>query len=118
MTDFHRNTMMPTEEAPCVVESPEPRSPADERPGDPALVRLGWQRRFMADASRLQEYIDLYGTLNFDVRTEPVNLAELGEECEDCRLMICRLFVTVYTRKKEPSADEAAVGLESVRRRD
>jgi hypothetical protein len=107
-----------TEEAPCDVESPELRYPADERPGDPALLRLGWQRRFMADASRLQEYIDLYGTLNFDVRTEPVNLAELGEECEDCRLMICRLFVTVYTRRKEPSADEAAVGLEAVRRKD
>ena len=118
MTDFHRNTMMPVEEAPCVVESPEPRYPADERPGDPALVRLGWQRRFMADAARLHEYAELYQSLGFEVRTEPVSQAELGEECEDCRLMICRLFVTVYTRRKEPPADETAAGLETVRRKD
>jgi len=100
------------------VESPEPRNPSDGWPGDPALLRLGWQRRFMADASRLQEYIDLYGALNFEVRTEPVSQAELGEECEDCRLMICRLFVTVYTRRSATSTGDVLVGSQSGRRND
>ena len=101
MTDFHRNTMMPIEEAPCVVESPDPRYPGDERPGDPSLVRQGWQRRFMADSARLPEYLDLYRGLGFEVHTEQVTQAELGEECEDCRIVICRLFVTIYTRRAD-----------------
>ena len=116
MTEFHRNTMMPMEEAPCVVESPEPRYPGDDRPGDPSLLRKGWQRRFMADGGRLNEYVDLYQTLGFEVHTEPVTQAELGEECGDCRLMICRLFVTVYTRRTAPSDHAPAVGLEAGRR--
>ena len=118
MTEFHRNTMMPMEEAPCVVEAPAPRYPDSERPGDPALVREGWQRRFMADGGRLKEYVDLYQTLGFEVRTEPVTQAELAEECGDCRLLICRLFVTVYTRRRAPSDHAAAVGLETGRRND
>ena len=118
MTDFHRNTMMPTEEAPCAVESPEPRYPGDDLPGDPSLLRKGWQRRFMADGARLHEYADLYQALGFEVHTEPVTQDELGEECGDCRLMICRLFVTVYTRRSATPTGDGPVGSPAGRRND
>lgn len=99
MTDFHRQAMLPVEEAPCEVDLPTPRLPAFERPANPSLMSEGWERRFMADGKRLNEYVELYTSLGFEVRTETVQPEEIGPECTDCRLIICRQFVTVYTRK-------------------
>jgi hypothetical protein len=67
---------------------------------DPELVARGWQRRFMADPVRAKESIDLYESLGFEVRTEPIKPSELGEECTDCQLVVCFSYVTIYTRKK------------------
>ena len=67
---------------------------------DPDLVAQGWQRRFMADPVRAKESIDLYQSLGFEVRTEPIKPSELGEECADCQLVVCFSYVTIYTRKK------------------
>lgn len=100
MTDFHQNAMLPTEEAPCGVDSPMPRLPEWERPPNPKLVAEGWERRFMADGKRLKEYTELYTSLGFDVFTEAVRPEEIGPECTDCRLIMCRQFLTLYTRKK------------------
>ncbi|MBM4424905.1 MAG: hypothetical protein FJ030_16210 [Chloroflexi bacterium] len=100
MTDFQRQAMMPVEESPCEVEVPMPRLPEFERPPNPKLVAQGWERRFMADGKRLKEYVDLYTSLGFEVHTETIQPEEIGPECGDCRLIICRQFVTLYTRKK------------------
>ncbi len=54
----------------------------------------------MADGKRLNEYIELYTSLGFEVHTETVQPEEIGPECTDCRLIICRQFVTLYTRKQ------------------
>ena len=54
----------------------------------------------MADAQRLDEYIQLYQSLGYEVRTEIVRPDEIGAECGDCRLFICRQFVTLYTRRR------------------
>jgi hypothetical protein len=101
MTDFHFQLMLPVEEAPCAVNQPAPRLPEFERPADPKLVVEGWQRRFMADSQRLTEYVELYTSLGYEVRTEVVQPEEIGPECTDCRLIVCRLFVTLYTRKRQ-----------------
>ncbi len=100
MTDFHQNAMLPQEEADCAVGTPSPRLPDFERPPDPRLMAEGWQRRFMADSQRLAEYIELYTSLGCEVRTEVVKPEEIGDECEGCRLIMCRQFVTLYTRKR------------------
>jgi hypothetical protein len=99
MSDFHLNAMLPLEEAPCEVEPLTPRLPEFERPGDPKLEAEGWQRRFMADGQRLKEYVELYESLGYDVRTEIIQPEEIGPECTDCRLVVCRQYVTLYTRK-------------------
>ncbi len=99
MSDFHLNAMLPQQEAPCSVDRPTPRLPEFERPADPRLVADGWQRRFMADGQRLTEYVDLYTSLGYEVRTEIVQPEEIGPECADCRLIVCRQYVTLYTRK-------------------
>ncbi|MBI3362452.1 MAG: hypothetical protein HY023_15230 [Chloroflexi bacterium] len=101
MSEFHRDAMMPEEEAPCPVDHPTPRLPDFERPPDPRLVAEGWLRRFMADTERLSEYVELYASLGLDVRTEKVSPEEVADECSDCRLIICRQFVTIYTRQRQ-----------------
>lgn len=67
---------------------------------DPELVAAGWERRFIADAQRAQEALELYAQLGYEVRAEPVRVEELREECEDCRVVIALQFKTIYTRKK------------------
>lgn len=76
-----------------------PRLPENERAADPQLTAAGWERRFMADGARLSEYLELYQSLGYEVRAEKVPPEAIGPECGDCRLVICRQFVTVYTRK-------------------
>lgn len=67
---------------------------------DPRLVVEGWERRFMADAERAKEAVELYQSLGFEVLTEEVKPTELSDLCSDCQLVVCRYYVTVYTRKK------------------
>lgn len=100
MTEFHWQAMLPIDEAPCDIGQPLPRLPAFERPGNPRLTAAGWERRFMADGARLAEYVELYTTLGFEVLHEPVAPEEIGPECSDCRLIICRQYVTLYTRPR------------------
>ncbi len=107
MTDFHRDAMLPPEEAPCVFEARAPRPMNFERAVDPGLAGEGWQRRFMADMERLAEYVELYASLGLEVRTEKVQPDEVSSECADCRLVICRQFVTIYTRQS--SAESGSV---------
>ena len=71
-----------------------------ERPPDPALVAEGWERRFMADGQRLKEYTELYESMGYEVRAEKVKPEEISDQCAGCRLLICRQFLTLYTRRK------------------
>ena len=75
------------------------RVPNLDRPPDPQLVAEGWERRFMTQRARLAEYTDLYTSLGFDVRAEPVRSDEVDRECNDCRLILYQQIVTLYTRK-------------------
>lgn len=67
---------------------------------NPALVAAGWERRFIADARQAKEAIELYTQLGFEVLVEPVQAAEMGEDCEDCQVLVLLQFKTIYTRKK------------------
>ena len=68
--------------------------------GDPALLADGWERRFIADARRAEEAVELYESLGYEVRAEPVRREEMGEDCDDCQLLAALQFQTIYTRKK------------------
>lgn len=69
---------------------------------DPELVAEGWERRFMADARRAREAIDLYTEMGYEVHTEPVLPAELGDDCDGCKLVVAFQFQNIYTRKPQP----------------
>lgn len=71
---------------------------ADLRP-DPELVAEGWERRFIADEKRAAEATTLYQQLGFEVCARPVRPEELGDDCEDCQLLVRLKFTTIYTRR-------------------
>jgi len=67
---------------------------------NPERIADGWERRFVADAQRAKEALDLYTEMGFEVCADPVRPDELGEDCEDCMLLAQLRFKTIYTRKK------------------
>jgi hypothetical protein len=75
---------------------------------DPELVAQGWERRFMADARRVKEAIDLYTEMGYEIHTVPLQPVELADDCEGCRLVVAFQFQNIYTRKKtdQPPEDE------------
>jgi len=82
---------------------PEPETlpmPEFERPPDPKLVAAGWERRFMADARRAAEYAEIYSSMGFEVKAEPIRREEVDPDCGDCGLILHRLIVTIYTRRR------------------
>jgi hypothetical protein len=69
---------------------------------DPALVAEGWERRFTADSERAAEVIELYSSLGYEVRSEPIRSEEVHDDCTDCHSHVVSKFRTVYTRRKKP----------------
>jgi hypothetical protein len=82
----------------CKIEGGNP--PSCVSPPDPKLTAEGWERRFIADAKRAQDAIEMYGEMGHEVRLEPVNATALSEACSGC-LMAFAQFRVVYTRKKK-----------------
>jgi hypothetical protein len=68
---------------------------------DPVLVAEGWERRFTADAQRVEEVTELYARLGYEVRVEPVPSEEFEGECEGCQSRVVLGFKTIYTRRKK-----------------
>lgn len=75
-------------------------SEAQLRP-DPARLAGGWERRFVADAARAAEAVELYEALGFEAVADPLGTGELGEQCDGCRLVALLRFRTVYTRRRD-----------------
>jgi hypothetical protein len=94
------STDLPGDAEWCATSPLPLRLPEYTRPPRPERVAAGWERRFMADSARLAEFVELYTQLGFEVETEPVQPDEIGPDCEGCRLLMCRQFVTLYTRRR------------------
>lgn len=69
---------------------------------DPKLLEEGWERRFVADGLRVQEAIEVYTQLGYEVHAEPVRFEDLPDACEGCRLAVLLQFRTIYTRRRGP----------------
>jgi hypothetical protein len=68
-------------------------------PPDPQLIAEGWERRFIADAKRAQDAMEMYVELGHEVRLEPVNQESSTNECSGCWLAFSQ-FKVIYTRKR------------------
>lgn len=82
------------------IEAHQMASEASIAP-DPARLAEGWERRFVGEGERAEEMIHLYGELGFEVVADPVRPSELHGECEACRIVAVRRFVTIYTRRPQ-----------------
>ncbi|MBT3989747.1 MAG: hypothetical protein HN731_04110 [Rhodospirillaceae bacterium] len=67
-------------------------------PHDPELVAQGWQFRCNTDHSRLDDVVDTYQELGFEVHLEAVDLSGLSSDCGGCSTML-EAFSAVYTKK-------------------
>ena len=65
------------------------------------LEKQGWVKRTTIDEPRLSEITELYKSLGFEVRVEPVKLDELDEDCKKCYKNIIDELKTVYVRKRK-----------------
>jgi hypothetical protein len=63
------------------------------------LIRAGWERRFMGEATRAEEARELYTSLGFDVHLESPRAEHFADECQACA-SACDTYVLVYTRKR------------------
>ena len=89
-----------------VVRSEAQRMLSDaQRAPDPARAAEGWERRFITDASRLDEVVALYEAAGFEVCADPIRREEFGDDCDDCQLLALLQFRTVYTRPRRAPAD-------------
>ncbi|HEX9885803.1 MAG TPA: hypothetical protein VGA70_04915 [Longimicrobiales bacterium] len=66
---------------------------------DPARLADGWERRFIADAGRAREAVELYGELGYEVVADDVRPGDLPEGCEACQLVAALRFKSIYTRR-------------------
>ena len=66
------------------------------------LTAEGWTRKFVGGPPRLNEMVELYKSLGFEVWLEPQDLSEFADECEDCTLALI-FFRVVYTRPRKDS---------------
>jgi hypothetical protein len=80
------------------VEARRAMAEADIQP-DPARIAAGWTRRFIADAQRAAEAVELYRELGYEACADPVRQEDVKGDCEDCKLLMLLQFKMVYTRK-------------------
>ncbi len=64
------------------------------------LEAAGWQRRFEADAARVDEVVELYTSLGCEVTTRALAPQSFAPECASCALTACSRYVEIYTRTK------------------
>ena len=67
-------------------------------PHDPELVAQGWEFRCNTDHSRLNDVVDTYQELGFEIHLEAVNLSGLSSDCGGCATML-ESFSAFYTKK-------------------
>ncbi len=75
---------------------------------DPELLAEGWEYRFVADAQRAAEAVQLYAELGYEVRVVSAQPADWNEECEGCQLVALLDFQTIYTRKGKEGRGEGS----------
>ena len=63
------------------------------------LEKLGWQRQFTTDQTRLEEMVDFYQSLGYEVRVESACDELPLPECESCYEKFCDKYKTIFVRR-------------------
>lgn len=67
---------------------------------DPARLAAGWEFRFVTDARRAEEAVDLYTSLGFEAAADPVQVDRVGDECASCQVVMLLKYKAIYTRRR------------------
>jgi hypothetical protein len=67
---------------------------------DPARIAEGWDPRFVVEARRVPEFVELYASMGFEVLADPVQHGQVAAACSDCRVVMLLDFRTIYTRSR------------------
>ena len=99
---------------PAAATSPEARgrreimreNPMEQKsPRDAELTAQGWTRQFSAGSPRLEEAVENYRELGFEIILEPVDLNPSDGTCTSCMSENPDLVRVIYTRPSEPGLD-------------
>ena len=63
------------------------------------LEEQGWQRQFTTDQTRLDEMVDFYQSLGYEVRVEPACDDLPLAECKSCYEKFCDKYETIFVRR-------------------
>jgi len=69
------------------------------------LESQGWSKRFTSEGKRLQEAVEMYESIGFEVHLEPVIAGETEEECDLCFQTEAKTYYTIYTRPSKKERD-------------
>ena len=67
---------------------------------DPARLEAGWERRFVIERERSADLVRLYAVAGYEVAVDPVPPEPLADECDGCRIVFLREYVSIYTRSR------------------
>lgn len=60
----------------------------------------GWEWRVNAEGAKLQQAVDSYRELGFEVRMEPIDLNGLSEACSGCRGTLAQSSAVFVRRRR------------------
>jgi hypothetical protein len=84
-----------------LVRAEASRASAETRVrSDPARIAEGWERRFVVEARRAEEYVRAYEALGFETLVDAARADQVDEECGDCRALLIADFRIIYTRRR------------------
>ncbi len=64
-----------------------------------------WERGFTVEKNRVDEYVELYESIGYEVRVEPATPSEL-EQCQECFKADFDNLRTIYIKRKENKDNE------------
>jgi hypothetical protein len=67
---------------------------------DPARIAEGWEHRFVIERARAADLVRLYEETGHEVALDPVPPASLADDCDGCRIVFLREYVSIYTRRR------------------
>ena len=85
---------------------------AESSKSEDELIKEGWTRRFVATEPRLSEMVELYQSMGYEVRLEPLppvdcdSTNEEPGECRECFKGFEDQYKIIYTRQKRGESDE------------
>jgi hypothetical protein len=96
-----RESRPPGEPLAAIVRGEALRTRAESqiRP-DPERLAAGWERRFVVEARRAEEFVRLYESLGFEVCADPVRREQVDDDCDDCRIVLLLDYRAIYTRRR------------------